>query len=311
MKYPIECSIVTNWDDMELVLDHTFSSQLRVDPKEFQVLMAEPPLVPKANREKMTQIMFEKFGVAGFYLQNTSALSMFSAGKQTGVVVESGSSATYTSVVYEGHVLPYTIPKTFYAGSDLDWYLIKLLSSRGYQFSTSAEIQVVKKMKELVCFVSDDFERDMRISETSDKFHKEYELPDGRTVCLNSERFMVGEGLFRPSMFCNDFPGIHKQIKRTITKADPDLHSLICPIIVVTGGNTMFTGLKERLQKELDKNLSGLCSGGPRVIAPPERKMCAWIGGSIMASLNQMNRLWITAQDYEEYGPAQVHTRCF
>lgn len=56
VKYPVECGIVTNWDDMERIWHRTFYDELGVSPEEHAVLITEATLNPKANREKMFEV---------------------------------------------------------------------------------------------------------------------------------------------------------------------------------------------------------------------------------------------------------------
>lgn len=305
LRYPIEHGIVNNWDDMTAIWHHTFYNELRVAPSEQPVLCTEAPLNPKKNREMMCQIMFETFEVPKWYLQIQAVLSLYASGRTSGLVLDSGDGVSHVVPIYEGYSLPHAIQRLDLAGRDITYYLAKILTETGLQMNTTAELEIVRCIKEKLCYVSLDFENEM----ANNKEEVDYTMPDEQVVKIGTQRFRAPEILFNPSFNGLESKGIHESIYASIQKCDVDIRKDLYSSIVLSGGTTCYENLAERIQTEVSKLAPPAIT--VKVIAPAERKYSVWIGGSILSSLSTFQTLWVTKDEYSEFGNQIVHRRCF
>merc|ERR1712173_489225 len=117
LKYPVEHGIITNWDDMEKIWHHTFY-------------------------------------MPAMYVAIQAVLSLYASGRTTGIVMDSGDGVSHTVPIYEGYALPHAILRLDLAGRELTNYLMKILTERGYSFTTTAEREIVRDIKEKLCYVA-------------------------------------------------------------------------------------------------------------------------------------------------------------
>eukprot|EP00727_Mastigamoeba_balamuthi_P000800 m51a1_g10717 putative actin (1113) ;mRNA; r:219305-223208 len=304
LKYPVERSVVSNWDDFEKLLHHTFYNELRVAPEEHPVLLLGSPFDPRAAREKELQILFETFNVPAARVLSNAQAAMFASGSDTGVVVSVGDSGAEIVPVYKGSLVLFAAQRVDVGGRALTDYLMKIMTERGYSFTTTCEREIVRDIKEKLCYVALDFEAELQAAAASSTLEKSYELPDGQVLTIGNERFRCPEALFSPSFLGLESPGLAEALFNAIFKCDRDLRPELWSHIVLAGGSTMFPGLAERLQRELVALAPS--SAKVKVVAPPERKYSNWIGGSIFASLSTARSHFVMTQDYDETGPSLV-----
>ena len=302
--YPIEHGVVNDWDAMEKIWHYTFHNDLRVNPSEHPVLLTEAPLNPSKNREKMSEILFETFNCPAMYVSMQAVLSLYASGRTTGLVIDAGDGVIHIVPIYEGFAISHAITRIDIAGRDITEYLRRLLRQRGHALTSSAEREIVRDIKERLCYVALDPEKELKLAEKVSGMEKQYTLPDGETITVGPERFLAPETFFNPAALGKEEQPLNEAIYNAVQLCDIDLRKELYQNIVLSGGSTMFPGLKERLHKELTELVPENVE--IRIVAPPERRYSVWIGGSILASLKTFQRLWVSRKEYQEQGPAVI-----
>ena len=179
ISYPMEHGIVSDWNDMEKIWQHVYSkSQLNANSEEHPVLLTEAPMNPRRNREKAAEIFFETFNAPALYISIQAVLSLYSTGRTTGVVLDSGDGVTHAVPIYEGFALPHSIMRTDIAGREVTKYLKLLLRKEGHTFNTTAEFEIIKSIKEKVCALNT-----TPFKEDTNQVDKcAFTLPDGSVI---------------------------------------------------------------------------------------------------------------------------------
>ncbi|KAI9753495.1 MAG: Actin-like protein [Chaenotheca gracillima] len=310
IKYPLEHGIVTDWDDMEKIWQYVYTEELKTLSEEHPVLLTEPPLNPRSNRDTAAQILFETFNVPAIYTSIQAILSLYASGRTTGIVLDSGDGVSHAVPVYEGFAMPSSIRRIDVAGRDVTEHMQTLLRKSGYVFHTSAEKEVVRQIKEKTTYVASDFRKEekewLSVAGRPEGKILEYVLPDGSKIKVGAERFRAPEILFDPELIGLEYPGIHHLIVDSINRADLDLRKSLFGNIVLSGGATLTKGFGDRLLHELQR--LAVKDMRIKIFAPPERKYSTWIGGSILAGLSTFRKMWVSIDDWHE-NPEIIHTK--
>jgi actin, other eukaryote len=251
------------------------------------------------------------FNNPALYIAVQEVLSLYGTGRENGLTLNFGDGYANIVPIYCGNYLSYGVNQFPISGRGITDNLMKILNDKGFEFKTTAEREILRDIKEKLCYVSLNYEDDLKkVKESQNLLKKSYELPDGKIIDIFEERFKCTEIFFNPKLFGKEFLGIHELILKSVSNFEFDFRKKLLSNIVFSGGSTMFEGLNERLIKEL-KLLSPNDSNIIKTICFPERKYISWIGGSIFASLSTFKNLWVSKIEYDEYGPRIINTKCF
>ncbi|XP_035166845.1 actin-like protein 7A [Oxyura jamaicensis] len=302
---PLTHGIVVDWKSVQDILECIFQTEMQIQPEDHAVLMSVPPLCSTADNKKYVEMMFEGFHVPAVHLAYQSQLSMYSYGKTSGLVVESGHGASHAVPIYEGYVLRSITGSVDYAGLDITNYLMQLLHESGYTF-TEYQLNIIEDLKERCCYTSLDLTQDLNLP--LKKQQTDYELPDGHVITVGKERFLCAEALFKPSLFGSQQPGLSQLTLGCLKNCDDGIKKRLVRNVLLCGGSTMMEGFPDRFQSELSRMWP---SDNVLIMASPQRKSSVWIGGSILASLYSFQKLWVYRREYEEEGPSCIFKKCF
>lgn len=309
MVHPIQEGLITSWDNMEKIWNHTFYSMLKIPPEETNVLLTEAPYNPRRNREQTIKMMFETFNVPGVSLCSQSVLSLYAVGKHTAIAVDCGEGSTNIAPVYEGFLCKDTVTHNPIAGKAIHDSLIRLIEKGGQTLQSKMMKEHMRKVKEEFCYICPDFEAENTNYET-ENISTQYQLPDQNEITLGKEKFEAPEVLFNPKMFGYECLSIQDQFMESVKKIDMDIRKDMMSNIIFNGGTTLFKGFKPRVDKEI-KQVAKSMECKIKVHCYPEAQYAAWIGGSILSSMSNFETIWVTRADYKEHGDSAVHKLCF
>ena len=249
--------------------------------------------------------------------ETQALLSLMCEGHTTGVVFDSGDGVSHVIPVYEGYIQSHCIRRLNLAGRHVTNYLVRLLMLAGYAFNSTADFETVRDIKERMCYVAYDVEKQKRLANETTVLDKEYNLPDQTVIRIGRQRYEAAECLFKPELAGVDDEGIHKMIYSAMSEVEMDMFVPLISNISLTGGTTMFPGLSSRLDRELRDiftkekyggDASRVGKTGLTVHDPPRRKHAVFIGASFLAN-NSPDEQWISKAEYEEVGARKLSMR--
>ena len=307
LRYPIKHGVISNEEDISLIFNHIFSKLKLSQEKLSQhpLLISEPILNPKSNREKIATILFEKYNVPSLIFGYQPSLSLLAFSSTSGVIIESGDGVSQTCSIMDGCSIPSSFIRSDFGGEDVSDYMRKLLKMKGFDLISDTEKLLLHEIKRkyLHCILDGKAEKEEKNSK--------YILPDQNILQLDSEKYMACRVLFNPSLVGKNCLGLHQMATTCIEKTNAEFRDKLCNNIKLTGGNSCIKGLNEVLHNHIKGLLPKYKNIKMKTMSSNSAAISCWMGGNIIANLGIFKELLITKKTWEEKGNEIIHKQTF
>ncbi|XP_037935367.1 actin-related protein 6-like [Teleopsis dalmanni] len=333
-QLPFQKGYLMDWEIERIVWDHIFSADgTGILLEDRPIIITEPMLNFPQIQEAMVEILFEDYHCSGVHKTTTAELAAYNYAAESEetpinslncIVVDVGYSFTHVVPFVKGKIVMKGVRRMDIGGKSLTNHMKELISYR--QLNMMDETYVVNQIKEDVCFVSQNFDMDMKASKQKIGL-VEYVLPDFTTVKrgyirggeakkgengneideddkqilkLCNERFTVPELLFTPIDVGIKQVGIPETIIDSLNSCPEVMHCEMLENIIVIGGSSNFKNFVPRLKKDL----RALATDDLEVslIFPDDSTSYGWYGGKELANSGDLNMYLLTREEYEETG---------
>ncbi|KAF8790066.1 Actin-like protein [Argiope bruennichi] len=291
---------------------------LKVDPTNYTIQVCLPRTISIQDQNTLVKLLLEDMNVQSVSLTHQAILTLYAHNVSTGIVVDIGDRMDILPVV-DGFVVENGVTRLPYGGQRLIHHMKHALAEKHISLSNDIDSFVVQYIAENLSYIAEDYENEMRLtvacpemvrkSVTLEPFAKDFNCV--QQAVLDDARFCVPEGLFKPSLWGLDNPGVHKLVQKAIQATGVDVRKKIAENIYVSGGVTMIPGFVERLLKELSTlNKPRIV---PKVIASRYRYHCTYIGACEFARMEIFPKVCVNAEEYskKQLASLQKFVLCF
>ncbi|KAI2803330.1 Actin-like 6A [Blomia tropicalis] len=319
--------IIEDFELFDKMISYIYDKHIRSKPDQHPLMFSEVCWNTNIARQKLAELMFEKYHVPAMYPAPNAMLVAFSTGRPTGLVFDSGANQTSAIAVLEGHVLYRSLVKSVHGGESINRRCCLHLRDKQVEINPIYRVKSKKYVeagqpaewiaRTLPDRITDSYKKHMLLDVLRDYKHSvvkvcpdgpydpeefssspdiEYHFPDGYNMMIKpDDQYQLMEPYFDPDY--------NNPTSESVAKCDADIRASLLNSVILTGGNTLIPGFTERMTNELysiaPKNfrvkIAQNCSS-------VERKYAAWIGGSILASLGTFQQLWVSKLEYDEKG---------